>query len=61
MAIRVKHKASLKSCSSCSSRRCTDCDFINLGMYNAVKSYAGVSERVGDVPSTVCVSFLFNN
>ena len=26
--------------------RCTDCDFINLGMYNKVRNYAGVAHRV---------------
>lgn len=26
--------------------QCTDCDFINLGMYNKVKNYAGVAHRV---------------
>ena len=25
---------------------CKDCDFINLGMYNKVRSYSGVSHRV---------------
>lgn len=25
--------------------QCTDCDFINLGMYNKVKNYAGVAHR----------------
>ena len=26
--------------------QCTDCDFINLGMYNKVRNYAGVAHRV---------------
>lgn len=26
--------------------QCPDCDFINLGMYNKVRNYAGVAHRV---------------
>ena len=26
--------------------QCTECDFINLGMYNKVRNYAGVAHRV---------------
>ena len=26
--------------------QCSSCDFINLGMYNKVRNYAGVSHRV---------------
>ena len=29
-----------------SKTQCTDCDFINLGMYNKVRNYAGVAHRV---------------
>ena len=28
--------------------RCTDCDFINLGMYNKVRNYAGVAQKVNE-------------
>ena len=34
--------------------QCTDCDFINLGMYNKVRNYAGVAHRVS-VCVCVCV------
>ena len=26
--------------------QCKDCDFINLGMYNKVRNYAGVAQKV---------------
>ena len=37
--------------------KCTECNFINLGMYNKVRSYSGVSHRVSyiDVCVSVCV------